>query len=120
MMRIGKSGWVVIVAIAGMAAVWRGLAVPTENVVTITSQRFEYNPARIVLKKGEPVVLELTSRDVLMGFNLPEFDVRADMIPGTITRIRFVPDKTGVFDFVCDVFCGSGHELMEGTIEVID
>jgi cytochrome c oxidase subunit II len=31
-----------------------------------------------------------------------------------------VPDKTGTFIFVCDVFCGSGHERMQGTITVVD
>jgi len=31
-----------------------------------------------------------------------------------------VPDKTGTFTFVCDIFCGTGHEEMDGTIEVTD
>ena len=109
-----------ILVTASAAAAWRGIAAPAERVVAITSQRFDYSPTRIVLKKGEPVVLELTSRDVLMGLNLPAFHVRADMLPGTITRIRFVPNQVGIFEFVCDVFCGSGHELMAGTIEVVD
>jgi cytochrome c oxidase subunit 2 len=55
-----------------------------------------------------------------MGLNLPDFNVRGDMIPEKVTRVRFTPDKTGTFTFVCDIFCGSRHEEMHGTITVID
>jgi cytochrome c oxidase subunit 2 len=34
-------------------------------------------------------------------------------------KIRFVPDKSGKFTFLCDVFCGEGHEEMSGTLTVI-
>jgi cytochrome c oxidase subunit II len=95
-------------------------AAPRAKVIKVTAQRFEYGPAHLTLKKGVPVVLELTSRDVLMGLNIPEFNVREDMLPGKLTRVRFVPDKTGTFIFLCDIFCGSGHERMQGTITVTD
>jgi hypothetical protein len=36
------------------------------------------------------------------------------------TLVRFVPDKVGVIAFFCDIFCGSGHEDMSGTITVVD
>ena len=34
------------------------------------------------------------------------------------TFIRFTPDKTGEFLYLCDVFCGSGHENLEGSLFV--
>lgn len=93
---------------------------PRAKVIRMSAQRFEYSPAHLTLKKGVPVELELTSRDVLMGLNIPDFNVREDMLPGKTTRVRFVPDKTGTFTFLCDIFCGSGHERMQGTITVVD
>jgi cytochrome c oxidase subunit 2 len=33
--------------------------------------------------------------------------------------VRLMPDKVGTFTFLCDVFCGSGHETMNGTITVV-
>jgi cytochrome c oxidase subunit 2 len=93
-------------------------AAPRTKIVKISAQRFAYGPARFTLKKGEPVVLELTSRDVLMGFNLPDFHLRGEMVPEKVTRVRFVPDKTGTFTFLCDIFCGDGHEGMSGTLVV--
>ena len=83
-------------------------AQPKERVIRIDAKRFDYTPGELTLKKGVPVILELTSRDVLMGFNLPDFNLRADIVPGKVTRVRFVPDKTGTFVFLCDIFCGTG------------
>lgn len=95
-------------------------AQPKEKVIRIDAQRFDYTPGELTLKKGEAVILELTSRDVLMGFNLPDFNLRADMVPDKVTRVRFVPDKTGSFTFLCDVFCGSKHEEMNGRLTVVE
>jgi cytochrome c oxidase subunit 2 len=33
-------------------------------------------------------------------------------------QLQRTPDKTGTFTFLCDVFCGSGHEDMSGTLIV--
>jgi len=95
-------------------------AAPRTKVIKMVSKRFDYAPSHLTLKKGVPVVLELTTRDVFMGFNLPDFNVRADIVPEKVTRVTFVPDKTGTFTFLCDVFCGTGHEQMQGTITVVD
>ncbi len=91
-----------------------------EQVIRLTAKKFEYDLREIVLKKGVPVVLELTSSDRVHGFNLPDFGVRGDAVPGTVTRIRFTPEKAGQFVFFCDVFCGDGHEEMSGTLIVKD
>jgi cytochrome c oxidase subunit 2 len=98
-------------------------ATPTaqhEPVIRITTKKFAYSPPQLVLKKGEPVVLELTSQDREHGFRLAELGIRADVKPGAPTRVRLVPQKTGTFAFACDVFCGSGHEEMAGEIVVVE
>ena len=95
-------------------------AQPKEKVIKITAKRFDYTPGNLTLKKGEPVILEFTTLDVLMGFNLPDFNLRADIVPDKVTRVRFVPDKTGTFTFLCDIFCGARHEEMNGRITVVD
>jgi len=97
----------------------RAATQPEEQVIKILARRFTYTPNKLTLKKGVPVVLELTSADVLMGFNVPDFDVRADIIPGKVARVRLLPDKVGTFTFLCDIFCGSGHETMSGSITVV-
>ncbi len=53
-----------------------------------------------------------------MGFSVPDFAVRATIIPGQTVECAMTPTKAGEFTFLCDVFCGSGHENMEGTLRV--
>jgi len=116
------------VAIATMAVMLGSLgayvaaqsAEPKEKVIKITAKKFNYTPGEVKLKKGVPVILEFRTQDVLMGFNLPDFNARADIVPGKTTRLRLVPDKTGTFVFLCDVFCGTGHEEMNGKLIVVD
>jgi len=94
-------------------------ALPKDKVIKITAKRFTFTPGNITLRKNVPVVFEFRALDVFMGFNLPDFNVRADIVPAKMTRLRLVPDKTGTFVFLCDVFCGSGHETMNGQITVV-
>ena len=116
------------VAIATMAVMLGSLgayvaaqsAEPKEKVIKITAKKFNYTPGEVKLKKGVPVILEFRTQDVLMGFNLPDFNASADIVPGKTTRLRLVPDKTGTFVFLCDVFCGTGHEEMNGKLIVVD
>jgi cytochrome c oxidase subunit 2 len=95
-------------------------AEPGEQVIRITAKKFEFKPKELTLKKGVPVILEFTTEDVFMGFNAPDLGARADIVPNKTTRVRGVPAKTGKVEYLCDVFCGSGHEEMSGLITVVD
>ena len=106
--------------VSGLLIYSRANAVPAERVIHITAKKFDFSPDSITLKKGEPVVFEISSADREHGFNLRAFGVRTNVSPGKVSRIRFTPDKTGKFTFSCDVFCGDGHEEMSGTIVVTD
>ena len=89
-----------------------------EQTIKIVARRFSYTPSEIMLKKGQPAVLEFTSIDFVHGFRIPDLNIRADLPPGKLTRVRIKPDKPGVYDFLCDNFCGSKHEEMSGRIVV--
>ena len=103
---------------AGAGLALRALAQAPEDVIHVTARRFVFLPNEITLKLGVPVSLELVSADVVMGFNLPDFKLRTDIIPGQVARLRLLPRRTGTFTFLCDVFCGDGHEGMNGRITV--
>src|SRR6266496_3282526 len=107
------------IAAAGVAFGAVVSAQPKERVIRVTARKWAFLPREIRLKKGVPVVLEFVTADVVMGFNAPDFKVRADIIPGQMARVRLVPDKTGTFVFLCDIFCGEGHEGMSGQIHVV-
>lgn len=107
----------IVVAVCSIAASSRPSA---ERVIKVTAKKFEFAPAEITVRRGEPITLEISSEDVRHGFTLPDFGIRADIKPGAPHRVSFTPDKKGVFTFSCDVFCGEGHEEMSGTLKVTD
>jgi cytochrome c oxidase subunit 2 len=90
------------------------------KIIKVSAKRFEYSPQEITLKKGAPVVLQLTTEDRSHGFNIPSMNLRADILPGKVTELKLTPQKAGEFDFFCDIFCGSGHEGMNGKIIVAE
>ena len=105
-----------LVAVGGRIAV-QAQAKP--RIIPITARRFTYDPAELTLKLNEPVIFRLTTLDVVMGFSVPDFAVRGTIIPGQTTEVAMTPTKTGTFTYLCDVFCGSGHENMDGTLHVV-
>ena len=94
------------------------LAKSKPRVIKVVAKKFVFVPDEIRVKKGEAVVLQFTAPEVPMGFNLADFNLRTDIIPGKVSTLLFTPDKAGSFTFVCDIFCGSGHEDMNGTLIV--
>jgi len=90
------------------------------KIIKISAKRFEYSPQQIMLKKGVPVVFQLTTEDRTHGFNIPSMNLRTDIVPGKVTELKVTPQKAGELDFFCDVFCGSGHEGMNGKITVTE
>jgi heme/copper-type cytochrome/quinol oxidase subunit 2 len=90
----------------------------SDAVVRVTAKKFEFTPSTIRLRRGVPTVLELLALDHAHGFNAPALALRSDLTPGQPVRLRVVPEKAGTFPFFCDVFCGEGHEDMNGQIVV--
>lgn len=90
----------------------------TGRIIEIVAQRFRYTPNTIQVKRGEAVILAIRALDFAHGFNLPDLKIRADLIPGQTVNVRIQPMQAGKFTFLCDNFCGNGHEEMNGTLIV--
>lgn len=88
------------------------------RLIKIEARKFRYAPDLIELKVGKAVVLELTALDFVHGFSIPDWRIRTDLVIGQPVRLRLRPDRPGKFTFLCDNFCGSGHEEMNGGIVV--
>ena len=86
--------------------------------VKITAKQFSFTPAEVRVKQGERVRLIVTNEDVSHGIAIPAFNVSLTLEPGKTGTAEFVADKKGSFPFFCNVFCGSGHGAMRGTLIV--
>lgn len=87
--------------------------------IDLTAKRWEFEPNTITVKEGDRVKLNIRSLDVDHGISIPQFNVNnKNLKPGATTVVEFTADKKGTFSFSCNVFCGSGHEGMKGTLIV--
>lgn len=73
----------------------------------------------LYLPYGEEVTFELTSRDVIHSFWIPQFLQKRDMIPGRTTEIHLTPTEIGTFDGKCAELCGEYHSEMLFNVEVV-
>jgi cytochrome c oxidase subunit 2 len=115
--RLARRRWLALAA-AGVAALSRLDAQAAPRVIKVHARRFVFTPDHITLAPHESVVFEVTSQDTTMGFSIPQFGVRADVPPGTVVRVAATAGDAGNVPFLCDIFCGSGHESMNGVIIV--
>jgi cytochrome c oxidase subunit 2 len=88
--------------------------------IDVSVKTFAYTPAEITLKKGEPVVLVLTTEDVTHGLKFKELNLNTKIEKGKPSELAFTPDKVGDFVGHCSVFCGSGHGSMTLTLHVTE
>ena len=94
--------------------------------------------------QGNPVLVHLSTRDVLHSFNLPQFRVKQDAVPGRVIPVWFTPtksntvkvksgsgqiwidgrtpmgesDKLLIWEIACAELCGWGHWRMIGRVYV--
>jgi cytochrome c oxidase subunit II len=61
---------------------------------------------------GRPVLLELTSDDVIHSFWVPNVDGKLDLVPGHTNWLTFQVDTPGVYRGTCAEFCGRQHANM--------
>ncbi len=70
------------------------------------------------LPVDRPILVHLSSMDVIHGFGLVEMRVKQDAVPGMDIPVWFIPNKTGDFEIACSQLCGLGHYRMRGFIHV--
>jgi cytochrome c oxidase subunit 2 len=88
--------------------------------IEVSVKKFGYTPSEITLKKGEPVVLVLTTEDVSHGLKFKELGLDSKFSKGKPGELAVTPDKVGDFVGHCSVFCGSGHGSMTLTLHVTE
>ncbi|MDD5434343.1 MAG: cytochrome c oxidase subunit II [Nitrospira sp.] len=77
---------------------------------------FEYENGKqsdvLNLPLNQPVIINITSVDLIHSFYIPAFRVKQDALPGSVRRITFTPDEKGEYDLFCAEYCGTGHSMM--------
>lgn len=85
---------------------------------------------QLTVPVNRPVLIHLTSKDMVHSFTLNELRVKQDAIPGTDSPVWFIPNVTTEqmrarlgrsdfeFEISCSQLCGLGHYRMRGFLNV--
>ena len=125
----------VLVLILGFVG-WRSLnevTRPQENELVINAEGFQWawaftypdsgvTSAELVLPVNQPIRMEMSAREVLHSFWIPQFRVKQDLVPGQTTILRFTPvavDSSEALKVRCAEICGLSHWRMEAPVRVV-
>jgi len=67
----------------------------------------------------KPVLIYLSSKDVIHSMKLVAMRVTQDAIPGLRIPFTFTPNKIGRYQIECAQLCGNGHAAMSGGFIVV-
>lgn len=85
---------------------------------------FEYENGkksdRMVVPRDQPVVVELSSADVIHSFYVPAFRIKKDAVPGKNNWTWFEAQVNGDYNLFCAEYCGNDHSYMLSTVSVVD
>ena len=90
------------------------------KVIEISAKKFEFSPSQITLKKGEPVILRLSSSDRVHGFMSKPLKIDTDIPADKTADVPVTPDTAGDFTVICDHYCGTGHGNMKMKVTVVE
>src|SRR5882757_1272103 len=69
---------------------------------------------------GKPVIVYVSSKDVIHSLKIIAMRVCQDAIPGLRIPCWFVPTQAGRYQINCAQLCGNGHANMTGGFLVVD
>ncbi|MDP3917183.1 MAG: cupredoxin domain-containing protein [Nanoarchaeota archaeon] len=93
--------------------------VKSGEVVNMKAFSMGYNPSTIITKKGQQVVIDLVNEDITHAFDIDEFNVHNIILGGKTTKIMFMPDKSGEFEYSCSI-PGHTEAGMKGKLIVLE
>jgi cytochrome c oxidase subunit 2 len=68
--------------------------------------------------RGVPYKFEILSMDVIHDFNVPDFTILIDAVPGRVNTVWNVFDKSGEYLIQCREYCGLLHYNMKAKLFV--
>ena len=69
---------------------------------------------------NKPVIIYLSSKDVIHSLKLVAMRLTQDAIPGLRIPCTFTPNKIGRYQIECAQLCGAGHAAMTGGFVVVE
>jgi heme/copper-type cytochrome/quinol oxidase subunit 2 len=93
-------------------------AAPQVRQITISARSFAFEPGTVRVNRGDTVIVNLESTDVVHGLYVDGYGFSTQAEPGRPGQLTFVADRSGAFRFRCNVACGNLHPFMIGKLVV--
>jgi len=87
--------------------------------VTMVAARYGFYPERIEVPVDTPVTFRIASADVLHGVHVPFTNMATMVVPGYISEVTTTFPRTGEYSFLCNEYCGLGHDQMWSRLVVV-
>jgi cytochrome c oxidase subunit II len=97
--------------------------------ISVTGQQFQWTFAYgdtgvqttndLHIPTGQTLIFDVTSKDVIHSFWVPDLYGKIDANPGRVNHITFTARQEGSFRGVCAELCGSGHGGMLFRVEAV-
>lgn len=75
--------------------------------------------SEVVVPVDKPVILHISSLDVVHSFKVSPLRICQDAIPGMSVPIHFRATRTNSYMITCAQLCGQGHYSMKGSFRVV-
>lgn len=119
---------------AGFLSATLQKADPQERRLTITAQKYAFDPPILRVNQGDHLRIRLVAKDVTHGFYLEGYDLDGKVRPENpsfwvrrpsrkedyqeVEEIEFIANRTGKFRYRCSLTCGYMHPFMQGELIV--
>ncbi len=78
-----------------------------------------YTINNLNLPVDTPVIVYLTTMDVIHSFGITSMRVKQDAIPGMEIPVWWEPTVVGAYEINCSQLCGLGHYRMRGALTIM-
>jgi cytochrome c oxidase subunit II len=121
---------VLVTAISVVSAIVlakNGEAGPNPVKINVVAQQFAweftYSNGKtygyLMLPEGLHTKLDITSKDVIHSFWVPELSQKQDAVPGQHNSIVVTPTRLGTYPVICTELCGLGHSIMRSHVNIV-
>ena len=134
--------WTLIPAILVTGiAVYSGVALaqseelpPDHRTIEVTGEQFAWTftypdiqveggkpltTGELVVPVDQTIAFDITSKDVIHSFWVPEWRMKQDAVNGITTHTTVTPNEIGTFPVICTELCGLGHAIMRSEARVL-
>lgn len=120
--------YLAVISIEGLQMLWAPSTQVSEPYTVIRVEAFQFgwrfiypngsSSSTLYLEKGKLYRLDVTSRDVVHSFFVPQLGLKIDAIPGYVNILWVKVNEPGRYLVVCAELCGIGHYAMIAEIVV--